>query len=173
MSASLESTATMDQKPDPASVVEPASGPSSLGAVAVPDAGAQRRFVRGNGRTGVSPTVLVTVFGGIVTALLGGQIVVMTTMFGTVNEQIADLRAEVHSEIGGLRAEVHSEIGGLRAEMHSEIGGIREEIGGIREEIGALRSEMQAGFREIHVILLDHTDRLARLEAHVGLLPRG
>lgn len=35
--------------------------------------------------------------------------------------------------------------------------------------IADLRAEMQAGFREIHVILLDHTDRLARLEAHAGL----
>ena len=32
-----------------------------------------------------------------------------------------------------------------------------------------LRAEMQAGFREINAILLDHTDRLARLEAHAGL----
>ncbi len=39
----------------------------------------------------------------------------------------------------------------------------------IRAEIGGLRAEMQAGFAEIHAILRDHTDRLARLETAAGL----
>ncbi|WP_420445888.1 hypothetical protein [Candidatus Poriferisodalis sp.] len=46
---------------------------------------------------------------------------------------------------------------------------LRSEIGGVRTEIGSLRAEMQAGFREINATLLDHTDRLARLEAAAGL----
>ncbi|WP_420445881.1 hypothetical protein [Candidatus Poriferisodalis sp.] len=33
----------------------------------------------------------------------------------------------------------------------------------------SLRAEMQAGFREINATLLDHTDRLASLEAAAGL----
>ena len=39
----------------------------------------------------------------------------------------------------------------------------------LRAEIGGLRTEMQAGFREINATLLDHTDRLARLETAAGL----
>ena len=39
----------------------------------------------------------------------------------------------------------------------------------LRAEIGGLRAEMQAGFREINATLLDHTDRLARLETAAGL----
>ncbi len=38
------------------------------------------------------------------------------------------------------------------------------------ENLGTeLRTEMQAGFAEIHTILRDHTDRLARLETAAGL----
>ena len=32
-------------------------------------------------------------------------------------------------------------------------------------QIGDLRAEMRAGFREVNATLLDHTDRLARLES--------
>ncbi len=164
MSASLESTTTMDPQQAPA---------SSAG----PDFGASRRaLVRGDGRVGVSPGVLITVFGGIVTALLGALVLVMMTQFGAMNEQLAAMNARIDNLGNELRAELGAEIGGLRSEMRAEIGGLRSEFGteiaALRSEIGALRTEMQAGFREIHVILLDHTDRLARLEAHVGLLPR-
>lgn len=46
----------------------------------------------------------------------------------------------------------------LRTDLRSEI----------RGEIGMLRAEMQAGFRSINETLLDHTDRLARLEAAIA-----
>ena len=65
-------------------------------------------------------------------------------------DSIDSLGIELRGEIGSLRTDMHSEFGNLRTEMHSEIGG--------------LRAEMQAGFREINVTLLDHTERLARLE---------
>lgn len=45
-----------------------------------------------------------------------------------------------------------------RTELRSEI----------RGEIGMLRAEMQAGFRSINETLLDHTDRLAQLEAAIA-----
>ncbi len=70
------------------------------------------------------------------------------------------------TRIENLGTELRTEIGDLRTELRAEI---RAEIGGLRAEIGGLRAEMQAGFAEIHAILRDHTDRLARLETAAGL----
>ncbi|MCY3948605.1 MAG: hypothetical protein OXF61_05325 [Acidimicrobiaceae bacterium] len=39
---------------------------------------------------------------------------------------------------------------------------LRSDLGA---EISALRSDMNEGFAQVHAVLLDHTDRLARLEA--------
>ena len=61
---------------------------------------------------------------------------------------------------------MRAEIGSLGTELRTEL---RSEVGSVRTEIGSLRAEMQAGFREINTTLLDHTDRLARLEAAAGL----
>ena len=92
---------------------------------------------------------------------------------GGLRSEIGGLRAEMREEFGAVRAEmreefgaVRSEIGGLRAEMQSEIGGLRAEM---REEFGAVRAEMREEFARVHMVLLDHTDRLARLEAAAGL----
>ncbi len=63
------------------------------------------------------------------------------------------------TRIENLGTELRTEIGDLRTELRAEI----------RAEIGGLRAEMQAGFAEIHTILRDHTDRLARLETAAGL----
>ena len=63
------------------------------------------------------------------------------------------------TRIENLGTELRTEIGDLRTELRAEI----------RAEIGGLRAEMQAGFAEIHAILRDHTDRLARLETAAGL----
>ena len=108
----------------------------------------------------------------------------MTAMRTEISTEIGDLRTEISTEIGGLRSETSAEISGLRAETSAEIGGLRSEIsakigglrseisaeiGGLRAEIGDLRVEMREEFARVHMVLLDHTDRLARLEATVGV----
>ena len=97
----------------------------------------------------------------------------MTAMRTEISTEIGDLRTEISTEIGGLRSETSAEISGLRSETSAEIGGLRSEIsakiGGLRAEIGDLRVEMREEFARVHMVLLDHTDRLARLEATVGV----
>ena len=46
---------------------------------------------------------------------------------------------------------MHNEIGSLRTEMHNEI--------------GSLRTEMREFRTEVNGVLLDHAERLARIEA--------
>ncbi len=106
-------------------------------------------------RQGVSPNVVMGVFGGLLTTLLGALIGLMMWQFSSLGSRIDAQGARIDS----LRTELRAEIGGLRTELRTEL----------HSEIGGLRAEMQAGFREINAILLDHTDRLARLEAAAGL----
>ena len=105
-------------------------------------------------RRSVSPNVVISVLGGLIAALLGGMFALMVWQFGALGDSIDSLSARIDSQGAELRAEMDS----LRTELRSEISA----------EVGMLRAEMQAGFRSINETLLDHTDRLARLEATIA-----
>ena len=117
-------------------------------------------------------------------------VALVTTMFGVLMWQVDSLGARIDEQgdriegqgtrIDSLSARIDSlsartdSLGAridslgteLRAELHAEIGSVRADMADLE---AGLRAEMQAGFREINAILLDHTDRLARLEAAAGL----
>ncbi len=104
----------------------------------------------------------------IITALIASLSLAAVTAFNTLRADITLLRDEMRDEFAAVR----EEIGGVR----EEVGSVREEIGGVREEIGSVRSDLGAeiadlrhelrDFRgEVTRVHLDHTDRLARLEA--------
>ncbi|WP_419838110.1 hypothetical protein [Candidatus Poriferisodalis sp.] len=120
---------------------------------------------------------LNSILGGLAVALVTAMFSVLMWQINSLGNRVdangvriealaTELRTEMRAEIGSLRTEMQTEIGSLRTEMQTEIGSLRTEM---RAEIGSLRAEMQAGFREINATLLDHTDRLARLEAAAGL----
>ncbi|MXV86792.1 MAG: hypothetical protein F4117_08230 [Acidimicrobiales bacterium] len=103
-------------------------------------------------------------------------VALVTTMFGVLMWQVDSLGARIDEQgdriegqgarIDSLSARIDSLGTELRAELHAEIGSVRADMADLE---AGLRAEMQAGFREINLILLDHTDRLARLEAAAGL----
>ena len=100
---------------------------------------------------GMSPSVVISVFGGLLTTLLGALIGLMMWQFSSLGSRvdaqgirIENLGSELRAEMSSLRAEMHAEIGGLRTELRAEMSTL---------ETG-LRAEMQAGFREINAILL-------------------
>jgi len=99
----------------------------------------------------VSPNVVISVLGGLITALLVWQFGALGNSIDSLSARIDNLGTRIDSQGAELRAEMDT----LRTDLRSEI----------RGEIGMLRAEMQAGFRSINETLLDHTDRLARLEA--------
>jgi len=90
-----------------------------------------------------SMTVVVTVFGAIITALLGG-------MFLFTISAIDDVR----DEIGSLRSEVSGEINSLRSDMNARF------------------AEVDRKFDQVNAVLMDHTDRLARIETTLGISGR-
>ena len=146
MTTSVETTAAMTAPAEPQHPgdVEP-NAPVVAGD---PTGGARRARRDRHDRSTALIAALVTVLG----ALLVWQL-------NAMNQSIGELRAEMRAEFGELRAE-------LRAEMRAEISGLRAEM---QSEIGSLRTEMQAGFREVNATLLDHTERLTRLETWAGL----
>ena len=99
----------------------------------------------------MSQNAVIGLFGGLVTALLGALIGLMMWQFNSLGDRIDAQSARIDA----LGTE-------LRAEM-------RELESGLRAEIDELETEMRAGFAEINAVLLDHTDRLARLETAAGL----
>ena len=197
MSAPAETTAamtpTVESEDPPASHADPsaANGPGDIAAAgAAPQTGRDDPVAR----KPLSPNTVVSLAAGLAVALLGVLGTLLALQLGALGDRIdalgnridiqgTELRAEIgsvravlRSEMGSVRSEmgsVRAEIGSVRAVLRSEIGSVRSEIGSVRavlrSEIGGLRAEMQAGFREINATLLDHTDRLARLEAAVGL----
>ena len=42
-------------------------------------------------------------------------------------------------------------------------------LNGLRSDIDTLRTDTNQRFAEVHSILLDHTDRLARIETHLEI----
>ncbi|MYA83324.1 MAG: hypothetical protein F4155_02220 [Acidimicrobiales bacterium] len=116
----------------------------------------------------------------------------ITAMFGLLFFSLNGLRSDIdalRSEIGALRDDttgqisaLRSEIGALRDDTTGQISALRSEIGALRSdttgqiselraEIGMLRSDMDRRFAEINAVLLDHTDRLARIETHLDIRP--
>ena len=116
-------------------------------------------------RRSVSPNVVISVLGGLIAALLGGMFALMVWQFGALGDSIDSLSARIDSQGAELGARIDSQGAELRAEMDSLRTELRSEISA---EVGMLRAEMQAGFRSINETLLDHTDRLARLEATIA-----
>ena len=106
----------------------------------------------------------------IIAALIASMTLAAVTAFNTLRSDIISVRTELREEIRsvetGLRAEMRAEIGsvetGLRAEMSSLETSLRAEM---RAEIGSLRTELHDFRTEVGAVLLDHTERLARLEA--------
>ncbi|WP_420437186.1 hypothetical protein [Candidatus Poriferisodalis sp.] len=62
-------------------------------------------------------------------------------------------------------------VAGLFGLLFVSLNGLGNDIEGLRGEIGSLRSDVDARFREVNTILLDHTDWLARIETHLDIRP--
>lgn len=78
----------------------------------------------------------------------------------------------VISVLGGFIAALLTALSALMVVQFNSLGNRIDNLGTeLRAEMASLRAETQAGFREVNAILLDHTDRLARLEAAAGLPP--
>ena len=102
----------------------------------------------------LGPTAAAT----IIAALIASMTLAAVTAFNTLRSDILSVRTELRDEIGTVRAE----IGSLETNLRAEIGSVRAEM---RAEIGSLRTELHDFRTEVGTVLLDHAERLARIEA--------
>ncbi|MDE0136688.1 MAG: hypothetical protein OXM54_17840 [Acidimicrobiaceae bacterium] len=160
MTAPVETTAAMTPPAEQQDPAEAAVSPAGAGARGGSTGGA---VAQAAGRRELSQNAVIALFGGLVVTLLGVLIGLMMWQFDSLGARIDDNGARIDR----LGIELRQE---LRAELRAEIGGVRADM---RDLEARLRAEMQAGFREVNVVLLDHTDRLARLEAAAGLSREG
>ncbi len=120
-----------------------------------PDAIAPQRSVLSAERVAGRRSLLVPVLSTACAALITGVLALAVVGFNTLRDDIRSLDAKIDTQIGMLRDDIRS----LDAKTDSQIGSVRGEIGSLRSEIG-----------EVNAILLDHTERLARIETTMGVV---
>ena len=94
----------------------------------------------------------------LLVTLAGALIAAATAGYFSLRGDIATLGTSLRTEIAAVEESLRTEIAAVEESLRAEIAA----------GDASLRTEMQTGFREVNAILLDHTDRLARLEAATG-----
>lgn len=100
--------------------------------------------------------LLVPVLTTVTGALIAGVFLFAILGFNSLRGDFNSLRSDFNS---------------MRNDMNSMRSDVKTEIGALRGEISGLRDEMNARFEAVNAVLLDHTDRLARIETHLDLRP--
>ena len=80
----------------------------------------------------------------IIAALIASMTLAAVTAFNTLRSDILSVRTELRDEIASVESSLRTEL---------------------REEIGSLRTELHEFRTEVGAVLLDHAERLARIEA--------
>ena len=160
---------TVQEQPAAAGVAREADNPDSAAESRVPTSGRdsgvgstqpppmsgsrahQRRALFG-------PTAAVT----IIAALIASMTLAAVTAFNTLRSDIVSVRTELRDEIRSVETGLRDEIAAVRTELRDEIGSVET---GLRAEIGSLRTELHDFRTEVGAVLLDHAERLARIEA--------
>ena len=112
----------------------------------------------GQRRAFFGPTAAVT----IIAALIASMTLAAVTAFNTPRSDILSVRTELRDEIRSAETGLRDEIAAVRTELRDEIAAVRT---GLRAEIGSLRTELHDFRTEVSAVLLDHAERLARIEA--------
>ena len=146
-------TMTDSGQPHPAQPAAPQHPATSPPEPADSAAGAQDRV----GTARQPRPLLIPLPTAITAALVAGLFGLLFLNLNSLNDNITTLHHDTNNSIDALDAKIDNKTDSLRDDMN--------------ERIDALRDEMTAGFREINATLLDHTDRLARIETHLDLRP--
>lgn len=145
-------------------------GPTSVAADAGHDAttalrspdGAQASSAASDGASKQQRSLLVPVLSTATGALIAGMFVLAAVGFNALRSDIQALDARITAKITALDTKIDTEIAGLDAKITAL-------DAKIDTQIGMLRHDMNEGFAQVNAILLDHTERLARLEAVHGI----
>ena len=139
--------------PQPAPEAPAPSPPEPPAATADSAAGAQDRV----GTARQPRPLLIPLPTAVTAALVAGLFGLLFLNLNSLNDNITTL----HDDITTLRHDTNSRIDTLRDDMNGRIDALDAKID---NKVDSLRDEMLT-------VLLDHTDRLARIETHLDLRP--
>ena len=147
-------TMTDSGQPHPAAPQPPATSPPEPPA-ATADSAAGSDSRAGTARQ--PRPLLIPLPTAITAALVAGLFGLLFLNLNSLNDNITTL----HDDITTLRHDTNSRIDTLRDDMNERIDALDAKID---NKVDSLRDEMLT-------VLLDHTDRLARIETHLDLRP--
>ena len=124
------------------------------------------------GRGTAAPRSLVISVPAAVTAAM------VAGMFGLLFLSLNGLRGDIDSlrgNISSLQENMNNRFDAVNNRIDAQVDRLDSRIDSTNERLDnqfdSLRSTMEEGFSEVHAILLDHTDRLARIETHLDIRP--
>ncbi len=120
---------------------------------AAPDAVGQQRAALSAAGVAQRRSLLVPVLSTACAALIAGVLAMAVVGFNTLRDDMRSLDAKIETQIGKLDAKIDTQIGMLRDDMNARFAQVDERFG------------------EVNAILLDHTERLARIETTLGVEP--
>ena len=165
--AAPDGTAQAPTAPATPHDTEQPAAPAAAGSATLDDATLERlaAIFRADQRQPDRPTWQSSLLTALVAALLAAAVPGFLSLRSDISTLGTSLCAEMQAGDDALRAEIGSlraEIGTLRTEMRTEIGSLRSEMTAADE---SLRAELREFRAEFNKVALDHTQRLARLEA--------
>ncbi len=131
---------------------------------AAPDAVGQQRAALSAAGAAQRRSLLVPVLSTACAALIAGVLAMAVVGFNTLRDDMRSLDAKIETQIGKLRDDMHTQIGKLDAKIDTQ-------IGMLRDDMNARFAQVDERFGEVNAILLDHTERLTRIETTLGVEP--
>ena len=135
-------------------------------------------------------SALVPVLATVIGALIIGVFSIAAVGFNVLRNDMDSVRTDLRSDIDSVRTDLRSDIDSVRTDLRSDIDSVRTDlrndidsvrtdldrkITDVRTDVDLLRDQMEAGFAQVdqrfaqvNTVLLDHTDRLARIETVHG-----
>ncbi|MDE0497242.1 MAG: hypothetical protein OXH86_07805 [Acidimicrobiaceae bacterium] len=100
----------------------------------------------------------------VIVGLTGGVLGLAGLGFVTLRDDIRAIDAKIDTQVGLLRNELGAEIAQVRAEMNQGFAQVDARFA----QVDARFAQVDARFAEMNAVLLDHGERLARIETGHG-----
>ena len=115
-----------------------------------------------------STTLLATVLGAVITALVGGMFLFIVSALDRVSEEVSSLRSEMSEEISSLRSEMNARF----VETDRKFDQVNQRFDQVNrrfDQVNQRFDQVNRRFDQVNSVLMDHTDRLARIETTLDI----
>lgn len=131
-------------------------------------------------------SLVVPMLSTVVAALIAGVFTLAVIGFNTLRDDIRSLGHEVRGDLDSLRREVRGDVDSVRREVRGDVDSLRHEVRGgiqalddkietgladLRDDIDERFARVDERFGQVNAILLDHAERLSRIETILDARP--